>query len=129
LDTYDKNNSIIKAGMLFNEPTGKIEPTSDGKIKGKEVFDGVLIEFYIKYKDPIGVGDKLTFFSALKSIVGEVIEEGYEPYSEFRPDEEISSFLGPVAILARMTPSIILTMFGNKVLIELKRKLQEIYED
>ena len=26
-----------------------------------------------------------------------------------------------------MTPSILLTMFGNKVLVELKRKLQEIY--
>lgn len=62
LDTYDKNNSIIKAGILFNDPTGKIKPTSDGKIKGKEVFDGVLIEFYIKYRDPVGVGDKITSF-------------------------------------------------------------------
>lgn len=68
------------------------------------------------------------FFSALKSIVGEVIEEGYEPYSEFRPDEEVSTFIAPISILARMTPSIIFTMFGNKVLIELKRKLKEIYE-
>ena len=69
-----------------------------------------------------------SFYSALKSIVGEVIEEGYEPYSEFRPDEEISAFVGPSAVLQRMVPSIIFTMFGNKVLIELKRKLQEIYE-
>lgn len=128
IEKYDKSDGIIKAGMLFNEPTGKILPTADGKLKGKEVFDGVLIEFYIKYHDSMGVGDKLTFYSALKSIVGEVIEEGYEPYSEFRPDEEISAFVGPSAVLQRMVPSIIFTMFGNKVLIELKRKLQEIYE-
>lgn len=128
INKYDKSNGIIKAGMLLNEPTEKIKPTPDGKLKGKEVFDGVLIEFYIKYNDSIAVGDKITFYSALKSIVGEVIPEGYEPYSEFRPDEEISAFVGPSAVLQRMVPSIIFTMFGNKVLIELKNKLREIYE-
>lgn len=68
------------------------------------------------------------FFTALKSIIGEVIPEGQEPFSEYRPDEQISSVIAPAAILARMTPSILLTMFGNKVLVELKRELQEIYE-
>lgn len=70
-----------------------------------------------------------SFYSALKSVIGEVIPEGLEPYSEFRPNEEISAFIGPAAIMARMTPSIIFTMFGNKVLIELKEKLREIYEN
>lgn len=60
IDKYDKNSTIVKAGILFNEPTEKIKPTSDGKLKGREVFDGVLIEFYIKYQDPMAVGDKLT---------------------------------------------------------------------
>lgn len=128
LTKYDKDGSIVKAGILFTEATGKITPTADGKLKGQQVDDGVLIEFYVRYYDPIGVGDKLTFYSALKSVIGEVIEEGYEPYSEFRPDEEISSFLGPSAVLARMTPSALLVMFTNKVLIELKRKLKDIYE-
>ena len=32
-----------------------------------------------------------------------------------------------LAILARQTPSITLTVLGNKVLVELKRKLKEIY--
>ena len=128
LDKYDKNGNIVKAGILFNEPTEKIKPTSDGKLKGREVFEGVLIEFYIKYHDPIGVGDKISFYSALKSVVGEVIPEGLEPYSEYRPDEEISAFVSPGALLARMTPSAIFAIFGNKVLIELKHKLQDIYE-
>ncbi len=35
----------------------------------------------------------------LKSIVGEVIPEGYEPYTEYRPEEEISSFFAPGAVL------------------------------
>lgn len=120
------NSSVYKFGILLNEPTEKIV-TKDGKVKGHEVGDGVLIEFYIKYKDTLGVGDKITYFTALKSIIGEVIEEGLEPYSEYRPDEEISSIIAPSAIMARMTPSILLTMFGNKVLVELKRHLYEIY--
>lgn len=125
LNKYDKDGTVIKCGILINEPTGKIE-TKDGKIKGSEVNEGVLIEIYIKYKDNLGVGDKIAFFTALKSIVGEVIPKGYEPYTEYRTDEEISSFIAPLAVLARMTPSIILSLFGNKVLVELKRKLEEI---
>lgn len=128
LEKYDNSEGIVKAGVLFTEATDKLKPAADGTIKGNKVFDGVLIEFYIKYFDPISVGDKITFYSALKSIVGEVIEEGYEPYSEFRPDEEISTFLGPSAVLARMVPSSMLVMFTNKVLIELKRTLNDIYE-
>lgn len=127
LNKYDKTDSVVKAGILINEPTDKIPTSADGKIKGKNV-DGVLIEFYIKYNDVVGVGDKITFFSALKSIVGEVIEEGYEPYSEFRPDEEVSAFVGPSAILARMVPSTLMTIMANKVLVELKRKLKDIYD-
>ncbi len=67
------------------------------------------------------------YFTALKSIVGEVVPEGYEPYSEFRPEEEVSSVIGPSAILKRQVPSIMLTVLGNKVIVELKRKLEEIY--
>lgn len=122
IDSHDKSKSIYKMGILLNEATSKIE-TRDGKIKGNEVGEGVLIEFYIQYRDKLGVGDKITYFTALKSVIGEQIEEGFEPYTEFRPDEEISSAIAPGAVLARMTPSILLTMFGNKVLIELKRTL------
>jgi hypothetical protein len=126
LNAHDNTKSAHKLGILVNEPTEKIE-TKDGKVKGHEVGEGVLIEIFIKYHDIMGVGDKLTFFTALKSIIGEVVPVGYEPFALSRPDEEISSVIAPGAILARMTPSILLTMFGNKVLVEMKRQLQEIY--
>lgn len=126
INAHDKSEAIYKMGILLNEATGKIE-TKDGKIKGNEVGEGVLIEFYIQYQDKLGIGDKITYFTALKSVIGEQIEEGYEPYTEFRPDEEISSAIAPGAVLARMTPSILLTMFANKVLIELKRTLYKQY--
>lgn len=71
----------------------------------------------------------VTYFTALKSTIGMTIPEGYEPWSEFRPEEEVSAFIAPAAILARMTPSVFLTLTGNKVLVELKRKLQDIYNE
>ena len=128
LDKYDESkNPVVKCGMLFNDPSSKTE-AKNNKIKGHHVGEGVLIEFFIKYYDEMAVGDKLAFFTALKSIVGEVIEEGEEPFSEFRPEEEVSSVIAPAAIIARGTPSIVLTMFANKVLVELKRTLKDIYD-
>lgn len=68
------------------------------------------------------------FFSALKSVVCEVIDEGYEAFSEFRPDEEVSAFVPPLSIIGRMVPSTIQTILANKMLVELKRKLKDIYD-
>lgn len=129
LDKYaEENSSIVKCGLLVNETTGKIEPNIYGVIKGQKVDDSVLIEFYIEHGDILGVGDKVAYFTALKGIVGEIIPEGYEPYSEFRPEEEVSSLIPPSSILKRQVPSILITVLGNKVIVELKRKLKEIYE-
>lgn len=63
----------------------------------------------------------------MKGIIGEIIPEGYEPYSEFRPDEEVSSLIPPSSILKRQVPSILITVLGNKIIVELKRRLEEIY--
>lgn len=126
LNKYDKSKSFYKMGVYITDPEDKVV-TKDGKVKGNIVNEGVLIQIFVEYEDVAGIGDKITFFTALKSIVGEVIPKGYEPYSVNAPDEEISSFIAPGAVLARMTPSIMLTMFGNKVLVELKKSLEEIY--
>jgi hypothetical protein len=76
----------------------------------------------------MGVGDKLAYFAALKGTIGEVIPKGLEPYTTTRPDEQVSATIASNSILKRMVPSIILNVLGNKVLVELKRKLKEIYE-
>ena len=57
-----------------------------------------------------------------------MIPKGYEPYSEFRKDEEVSSFIASNSILKRMTPSILLTSLGNKCIVELKRSLKVIFD-
>lgn len=116
-----------KAGMLLSESADVLTPDTSGKIRGVKVDEGVLVIFYIKYTDLMKKGDKLTHLTALKGIVSNVIPKGLEPYSEYRPDEEISSIIAPLSITARKTPSIFLSMFGNKLLIELKRQLKDIY--
>lgn len=122
----EKYTKVSETDVIL-EPTDKVE-TQYGKIKGVDVGDGIMIEFYINYEDKMGVGDKLTFFTALKGIVSEIIPEGYEPYSEYRPDERISALLSPLSVYARMTGSIMVNMFINKLLIELKRQCIDIYE-
>lgn len=129
LEKYDKSGSVVKCGLLMNEPTGKVEPNRYGTIRGQKVNDGVLIEFEIKHEEPLEVGSKIANFTALKNVVGEVIDEGLEPYSDFRKDEEIGTFIPPISILGRMTPSIFLNAFGNKCIIELKRSLEVIWKE
>ena len=126
MDKYKNpgDNDYYKCGRLLTETTNVTE-SQYGKVKGSYVGDGILIEVYIKHKDIIKKGDKITNYTALKGVNSHVIPEGMEPYSEFRPDEEISAFIAPLGILARKTPSLFIPLFGNKVLIETKRKLVE----
>lgn len=99
----------------------------EGKIKGVEV-DGVMIEFYIEYEDTLGVGDKITFYGSCKTIVSDILQEGEEPYSELHPDKPIDAVISPLSIISRMTIDIYLSLYLNKVMIELKNKCREIYE-
>ena len=95
-----------------------------GKLKHCE--GKVLVEFYIKYHDKMSVGDKLVYFSALKGVVKEIFPEGKEPYSEYRPDEKVHSFLPVGSINARMVSSVLTLGSINKVLIELDRHVKDI---
>ena len=126
-----KSYNITEAedsGNTFYLNDGVTKPDDKDRVKGYKVESGgVIIEFYIKFTDPVGVGDKLCDFAALKGVTCAIIPEGEEPYAIDSPDEEISTILPASSILARMTPSIIQTMFANKLLINLKRKLKEIY--
>ena len=123
LDKYEKGNNVYKMGMLYDRPT---EPLKGSTIKG--ITCDVLVEIYIEHEDEASVGDKCVAYAASKQVLSEVIPEGMEPYSETRPDEEISMFVAPASILKRMIPSIVIIASGNKVLVEAKRKIREIWE-
>lgn len=131
LDKYKNpgDQEYYKASQIINEVTEVIHPGKNGKINGYYVDDGdVLFLFYIKYPVAASKGDKVVC-SVCKGIVSHVFKEGMEPYSEYRPDEVIDTIVAPLAVAARKVPEIFLTIFGNKLLIELKRQVKEMYLD
>lgn len=123
LNQFDNNDSTMKAGYLI---TDSAEPIHNryNSIKGNKGID-VLIEIYIEHSDVMGVGDKVALFSANKQIVSELLPESFEPYSEFRPDEEISVITSPGTVARRMTSSSITIAAAGKIMVELKRKIKD----
>ena len=122
LDKYDKTNSVYKMGTLYMLPT---EPLKGTTIKG--ITTDVLIEIYIEHSDEASAGDKITVYGANKQVISEVIPAGLEPYSEDNPNEEISMFATPGAVMKRMIPSVIIIASGNKCLVELKKQVRQIW--
>lgn len=124
LDKYDKTDSVYKMDTLYELPTS---PLKGSTIKGRTC--DVLIEIYIEHADEASVGDKIVVYGASKQVLSEVVPEGLEPYAESRPDEEISVFVAAGAILKRMIPSVAILSAATKCLIELKRKIGDIWNN
>ena len=116
-------------GSTFMETDGPMKADENDKIKGYKVLEGgVIIEFYVKYTDVVGVGDKLCDFGALKGVTCTVIPKGKEPFALGSPDEEISTITPAASILSRMTPSIVSVAWANMVIVELKKHLKQMYD-
>ena len=123
LEQFDNTEGTVKAGYMLTDSTEPLK-SQYHSIKGTKGID-VKIEIHIEHRDVMGVGDKLALYGPNKQIASEVIPKGYEPYSEFRPDEEISVFTSPGTIARRMTPSVMPVAAAMKVMLELKRKIQK----
>lgn len=116
-------------GGTFYELDEPIKPDANGKVKGYQVDNGVIIEFYIKFFDTMKPGDKLTHMLALKGTVSLVIPDDQAPYTVNEPDVPIESCIPASSILARQVFGIMPTMFTQKIIVELKKKLKKMYED
>lgn len=123
LSKFDNSEGIMKAGYMLTDSTEPIKNRYN-TIKGNKGID-VLIEIYIEHDDVMGVGDKIALYSANKQIISEVIPKGWEPYSEFDPDEEISVITSPGTIARRMTSSVIAIGAAMKCMVYLKRKIKK----
>lgn len=94
--------------------------------KLKNVDDGILIEFYIKYYDKMAVGDKNVAQSACKGVVKDIFPAGKEPWSEYRPEEKIHGMYSARSFNARMITSVLISGAINKAMIELDRHVKDI---
>lgn len=129
VNKFEKDVNIMTSAMKkYNiEYVHGIEPTytlpETGKLK--DVREGVKIEFYLKYDDTMSVGDKVVYQSAIKGVNRTIFPIGKEPYSEYRKDEKIHTFLSIGGQNARMVTSPLLVGGIYKALIECDRQCKE----
>lgn len=115
--------TMDKYGLDSNRIDASDKLESSGKLKNVE--DGVLIEFYLKYEDRMSVGDKIVYYSALKGVVKDIFPIGKEPTTPFRPNEPLGSLLSSGSVNGRMVCSVKVVLAINKVLVELDRAVKE----
>jgi len=119
----DKNIDAENTTSISVHPINK---QSGKRIKGIEV-DGLCIEIYIEYVDELGIGDKISYYTALKSVISDVIKEGEEPYSDYEPEENIDAIVSSLSIVSRMCVDVYNALYLNKALIYLKKEIRDIY--
>lgn len=121
-------DKLKKYGLSDEEIKQKVEPNyklpQEGKLKITP--EGVMIEFYIKCVDKMGIGDKLVYNTAIKGTIKSMMPSGEEPYTDFRKDEPVDALLTSASVNARMAVSIITSGVLNKLLIEATRKCKDI---
>lgn len=103
---------------------------TDAKKIGKESFPddgGVIINIYIEYIDELGMGDKITYNTALKGVVSKVLSKDEAPLCDYRPEEPIEAILTPTGIISRMTTDIYSFIYSTKVLVECGKQIREIW--
>ena len=117
----------IHTGSVHVPPLKQVTSKKIGKAEFPEG-GGVIINIYIEYIDTLGMGDKITYSTALKGVVSKVVSDDEAPVSDYRPDEHIEGVLTPVGIVGRMTLDIYQLLYTNKVLVELGKQIREIWK-
>lgn len=94
--------------------------------KLKNCSDGIVIEFYVKYNDKLGIGDKSVAQSANKGVTKDIFPVGLEPFTKLHPEEKINAVFAARSFNARMVTSVFTAGAINKLLVELDRQVKEI---
>lgn len=129
VEDYEKPLIALKEKLKANNldisqvPAHYILPPT-GKLKKAQ--NAVVIEFFVEYKDTVGIGDKVVYFSANKAVEKNIIPLGKEPYTAFRPNEPIDAFVSEVSIDKRMVTSTVIYGSLQKLMIELDRSVKDI---
>ena len=115
-------------GIRSNVHIQPLEQVSDKKNNKAEFPEdgGVIINIWVEYIDTLGMGDKITFMTALKGVVSRIASDSISPLCDYRPEDEIEAICTPSGIIGRMTGDIYFTLYGNKVLVELGKQIREI---
>lgn len=126
----DRNNAVAGKNASRNVHVPPLEQVFTKRIGTKEfpADGGVIINIYVEYIDEMGMGDKLTYSTALKGVISKVLTKDEAPLCDYRPEEPIEAILTPTGIISRMTSDIYSMLFGNKVLVELGKQIRRYLE-
>jgi len=124
----NKKRKIIDGTSESSIILPTVEKINNTKIKGKEM-EGILIEFYVRHLDIMGIGDKVVYGTAIKTIIADVVPKGEEPYSERNKDEHIDAIFSPLSVVSRLTTDMYNMLYTNKLIIELKKQVTDIWNE
>lgn len=99
---YDKKLKIVGESNSYMLKQKRPEKQGPNAKEDGEDYEGVLIKFYIQSNVALGIGDKLSYDTALKGVISNVLDDNQAPYSEYRPEEEIESVLTPTGVFSRI---------------------------
>lgn len=126
---YEAPIKELKAKLDENGINSKDLPATyrlDTTGKLKKADNAIFIEFYLEYTDTVAVGDKITYYSANKATIKNIIPEEDAPYTDFRPNEKIDAFVSETSIDKRMVCSSIIYGSLQKLLVELDRSIKDM---
>ena len=115
------SNKILSSDL----PATYVLPAT-GKLKN--AVDSVKIEVYLEVHDILSVGDKIVMDRANKGVIKDIIPSDQAPYTDFRPNEEVSVFANVSSFNNRMVVSPLIIGAINKLLIELDRSIKDILD-
>lgn len=112
----NQNNLTHEEKLLDNVDTSVMK-VGFHKLKGK-LFEGCLVEFYVKINNPIKIGNKIANRFGAKGVINHIIPQDKIPVAEYTGELDI--FLAPAAILGRKNTVIIKELYLGKLLVSLK---------
>ncbi len=113
---------------VLTDYIGVTTPSSGDKIAGVYCPTGkVLVQIYEKYVDRPSSGDKIVFYASMKATVQKRLPMSKAPYPVGKKDSPIDAVLSPISVNARMVMSIMMALYGNKMVIGLKDRVRDIF--
>lgn len=73
--------------------------------------------------------NKIVFGTAIKTIIADVVPKGEEPFSERNENEHIDAIFSPLSVVSRLTTDMYNMLYTNKLIIELKKQVNDIWNE
>lgn len=125
--TENKNNASNTNTSMRLNITSPMKAGADMRLNGAIVpaDGGILIEYYIKHRQGMGVGHKITHFAMIKSVIAQVIPQDKAPLTE--DGIELDGVMGGFSLTNRMCVAPAMAGVMGHILVEESKKIARKY--